>query len=61
MNCEVFKDSDQLSHAWQEWITSLIEETLTQGPSFLSYSPVAAHQEIHLLPPLHLSGSDKLE
>src|SRR5579864_1466889 len=34
MNLEVFKDIDQLSHALAEWITSLIEETLTRKTSF---------------------------
>jgi 6-phosphogluconolactonase len=34
MNLEIFKDNDQLSHALAEWITSLIEETLTSKNSF---------------------------
>ena len=34
MNLEIFKDIDQLSHALAEWITSLIEETLTRKTGF---------------------------
>jgi 6-phosphogluconolactonase len=34
MNLEVFKDNDHLSHALAEWITSLIEETLTRREQF---------------------------
>jgi len=34
MNKEVFKDLDQLSKALAEWITSLIEETLTRKEQF---------------------------
>jgi 6-phosphogluconolactonase len=34
MNKEVFKDLDQLSRALAEWITSLIEETLTRKERF---------------------------
>jgi 6-phosphogluconolactonase len=34
MNLEIFKDIDQLSQALAEWITSLIEETLTRKNSF---------------------------
>ncbi len=34
MNLEVFKDANQLSHALAEWITSLIEETLTRKEQF---------------------------
>jgi len=34
MNLEVFKDNDHLSQALAEWITSLIEETLTRKNSF---------------------------
>src|SRR5450755_1439236 len=34
MNLEVFKDNDHLSHALAEWITSLIEETLTRREKF---------------------------
>jgi 6-phosphogluconolactonase len=34
MNLEVFKDNDQLSYALAEWITSLIEETLSRQEQF---------------------------
>ena len=34
MNLEIFKDIDQLSLALAEWITSLIEETLTRKNNF---------------------------
>jgi 6-phosphogluconolactonase len=34
MNLEIFKDTDKLSLALAEWITSLIEETLTRKNSF---------------------------
>lgn len=34
MNLEVFKNADQLSHALAEWITSLIEETLSRQEQF---------------------------
>ena len=34
MNREVFKDADQLSHALAEWITGLIEETLSRQEMF---------------------------
>jgi 6-phosphogluconolactonase len=34
MNREVFKDNDQLSKGLAEWITSLIEETLTRKEHF---------------------------
>jgi 6-phosphogluconolactonase len=34
MNIEVFKDNDHLCHALAEWITSLIEETLTRKEQF---------------------------
>jgi 6-phosphogluconolactonase len=34
MNPEVFKNAEQLSHALAEWITSLIEETLSRQEQF---------------------------
>jgi len=34
MNLEVFKDADELSRQLAEWITSLIEETLTRKEQF---------------------------
>ena len=34
MNREVFKNADQLSHALAEWITGLIEETLSRQDMF---------------------------
>jgi 6-phosphogluconolactonase len=50
MNKEVFKDTDQLSLALAEWITSLIEETLTRKDRFsLVLSGGNTPKKLHLL------------
>jgi 6-phosphogluconolactonase len=50
MNREVFKDADHLSHALAEWITSLIEETLSRKEQFsLVLSGGNTPKKLHLL------------
>lgn len=50
MNKEVFKNTDQLSLALAEWITSLIEETLTRKDRFsLVLSGGNTPKKLHLL------------
>ena len=50
MNIEVFKDADQLCSGLAEWITSLIEETLTRKESFsLVLSGGNTPKKLHLL------------
>jgi 6-phosphogluconolactonase len=50
MNPEVFKNAEQLSHALAEWITSLIEETLTRQEQFsLVLSGGSTPKKLHIL------------
>jgi 6-phosphogluconolactonase len=50
MNKEIFKDTDKLSLALAEWITSLIEETLTRKDRFsLVLSGGNTPKKLHLL------------
>jgi 6-phosphogluconolactonase len=50
MNPEVFKNAEQLSHALAEWITSLIEETLSRHEQFsLVLSGGSTPKRLHIL------------
>jgi 6-phosphogluconolactonase len=50
MNPEVFKNAEQLSHALAEWITSLIEETLSRQEQFsLVLSGGNTPKKLHML------------
>lgn len=50
MNLEVFKNAEQLSHALAEWITSLIEETLSRQEQFsLVLSGGNTPKKLHIL------------